>query len=95
MLDTTTLNHRARETRRAAVAWSAGGAYAPSPMIESADTAMDEDLRASVATRTFRNREAGAIFPTGMECNKITIAFGVDNIEAAKQALGALTGATA
>ena len=36
-----------------------------------------------------------AIFPTGMEGNRITVAFGVDNIEAAKQALGALTGATA
>jgi hypothetical protein len=30
-----------------------------------------------------------------MEGNRITIAFGVDNIDAAKQALGALTGATA
>ena len=36
-----------------------------------------------------------AILPTGMEGGKITVAFGVDNIEAAKQALGALTGATA
>ena len=36
-----------------------------------------------------------AIFPTGMEGGKITIAFGVDNVEAAKSALGQLTSAGA
>ena len=36
-----------------------------------------------------------AMFPTGMDGDRITVAFGVDNTEAAKQALGALTGATA
>ena len=29
-----------------------------------------------------------AIFPTGMECGKITVAFGVDNAEAARSVLG-------
>ena len=36
-----------------------------------------------------------AIFPTGMDAGKITVAFGVDNVEAAKSALGQLTGAGA
>jgi len=36
-----------------------------------------------------------AIFPTGMEGGKITIAFGVDNVEAAKSALGQLSSAGA
>lgn len=36
-----------------------------------------------------------AIFPTGMDAGKITVAFGVDNVEAAKTALGQLTGASA
>ena len=36
-----------------------------------------------------------AIFPTGMEGGKITVAFGVDNAEAAKAALGQLTSAGA
>ena len=36
-----------------------------------------------------------AIFPTGMEGGKITVAFGVDNVEAAKAALGQLTSAGA
>ena len=58
-----------------------------------------EDKPGVLADATRRLADAGvnieAIFPTGMEGNKITIAFGVDNIEAAKQALGALTGAIA
>ncbi|HYN65202.1 MAG TPA: ACT domain-containing protein [Candidatus Limnocylindrales bacterium] len=33
-----------------------------------------------------------AIFPTGMEGGKITVAFGVDNIEAAKSALSQYAG---
>jgi len=36
-----------------------------------------------------------AIFPTGMEGGKITVAFGVDNIEAAKAALSQYVGASA
>jgi hypothetical protein len=36
-----------------------------------------------------------AIFPTGMEAGKITIAFGVDNIEAAKSALSQYAGVSA
>jgi hypothetical protein len=36
-----------------------------------------------------------AIFPTGMDAGKITVAFGVDDIEAAKTALGQLTAAGA
>jgi hypothetical protein len=58
-----------------------------------------EDKPGVLADAARRLADAGvnveAIFPTGMEGNRITIAFGVDNIEAAKQALGALTGATA
>jgi hypothetical protein len=44
MFDTTRLNHLPRETSRAAIACSAGGAYAPRPMIASADTAIDDDF---------------------------------------------------
>ena len=40
MFETTRLHQRACAIRRAAVAWSAGGAYAPRPMIVSAPTAM-------------------------------------------------------
>lgn len=36
-----------------------------------------------------------AIFPTGMEAGKITVAFGVDNLEAARQALSQYSGVTA
>jgi hypothetical protein len=36
-----------------------------------------------------------AIFPTGMEGGKITVAFGVDNIEAAKLALSQYAGVSA
>jgi hypothetical protein len=36
-----------------------------------------------------------AIFPTGMEGGRITVAFGVDNIEAAKSALGQSAGVSA
>jgi hypothetical protein len=35
-----------------------------------------------------------AIFPTGMEGGKITVAFGVDNVEAARGALSAMAGTT-
>ena len=69
MLDTTRLNHRFRETSLAAMAWSAGGAYAPSPMIESALTAIADSLSASVAARTRRSRVAGRNVPTGMSTN--------------------------
>jgi hypothetical protein len=58
-----------------------------------------EDKPGVLADAARRLADAGvnieAIFPTGMDGNRITVAFGVDNIEAAKQALGALTGATA
>ena len=58
-----------------------------------------EDKPGVLADAARRLADAGvnieAIFPTGMEGGKITIAFGVDNIEAAKTALGQLTGASA
>ena len=58
-----------------------------------------EDKPGILADATRRLADAGvnieAIFPTGMEGGKITVAFGVDNAEAAKQALGSLIGATA
>ena len=58
-----------------------------------------EDKPGILADAARRLADAGvnieAIFPTGMEGGKITVAFGVDNIEAAKQALGSLIGATA
>jgi hypothetical protein len=58
-----------------------------------------EDKPGVLADAARRLADAGvnieAIFPTGMDGNRITVAFGVDNIDAAKQALGALTGATA
>ena len=58
-----------------------------------------EDKPGTLADAARRLADAGvnieAIFPTGMEGGKITVAFGVDNIEAAKSALGQLTGASA
>jgi len=58
-----------------------------------------EDRPGILADAARRLADAGvnieAIFPTGMEGGKITVAFGVDNAEAAKQALGSLIGATA
>jgi hypothetical protein len=36
-----------------------------------------------------------AIFPTGMDAGKITVAFGVDNIEAARSALSQYAGVSA
>jgi hypothetical protein len=58
-----------------------------------------EDKPGVLADAARRLADAGvnieALLPTGMEGGKITLAFAVDNVEAAKQALGALTGATA
>ena len=58
-----------------------------------------EDKPGVLADAARRLADAGvnieAIFPTGMEGGKITIAFGVDNVEAAKSALGQLTSAGA
>ena len=58
-----------------------------------------EDKPGILADAARRLADAGvnieAIFPTGMEGNRITVAFGVDNAEAAKQALGIAAGATA
>ena len=58
-----------------------------------------EDKPGTLADAARRLADAGvnieAIFPTGMEGGKITVAFGVDNVEAAKTALGQLTGASA
>ncbi len=58
-----------------------------------------EDKPGTLADAARRLADAGvnieAIFPTGMEGGKITVAFGVDNVEAAKSALGQLTGASA
>jgi hypothetical protein len=58
-----------------------------------------EDKPGVLADAARRLADAGvnieALFPTGMEGSKITLAFAVDNVEAAKQALGTLAGATA
>jgi len=61
MLETTRLNHRFRETSLAAIACRAGGAYAPSAMIESALTAIADAVgtpaylyNAGVVRRQFR-----------------------------------------
>jgi hypothetical protein len=58
-----------------------------------------EDKPGTLADAARRLADAGvnieAIFPTGMDAGKITVAFGVDNVEAAKSALGQLTGAGA
>jgi hypothetical protein len=58
-----------------------------------------EDKPGTLADAARRLADAGvnieAIFPTGMDAGKITVAFGVDNVEAAKSALGQLTGASA
>jgi hypothetical protein len=58
-----------------------------------------EDKPGTLADAARRLADAGvnieAIFPTGMDAGKITVAFGVDNVEAAKTALGQLTGASA
>ena len=57
-----------------------------------------EDKPGVLADAARRLADAGvnieALFPTGMEGSKITLAFAVDNVEAAKQALGTLAGAT-
>jgi hypothetical protein len=49
------------------------------------------------AARTLANAGVNieAIFPTGMDAGKITVAFAVDNIEAAKSALSRYAGITA
>jgi len=53
-----------------------------------------EDRPGTLAAAARRLADAGvnieALFPTGMTGGKVTIAFGVDNLEAAKQALGEL-----
>jgi hypothetical protein len=58
-----------------------------------------EDKPGVLADAARRLADAGvnieAIFPTGMDAGKITVAFGVDNVEAAMTALGQLTGASA
>ena len=69
MFETTRLNHRPRETTRAAMACSAGGAKAPRPMMASADIAIDDDLRSSVARRTFASRDRGLMPPIGISTN--------------------------
>jgi hypothetical protein len=62
-------------------------------------TASLEDKPGVLADVTRKLATAGvnieAIFPTGMEGGKITVAFGVDNIEAAKSALSQYVGASA
>ena len=54
-------------------------------------TASLEDKPGMLAEAARKLANAGvnieAIFPTGMDAGKITVAFGVDNIEAAKSAL--------
>ena len=58
-----------------------------------------EDKPGVLADAARRLADAGvnieAIFPTGMEGGKITVAFGVDNVEAARSALGELASTTA
>jgi hypothetical protein len=62
-------------------------------------TASLEDKPGVLAQAARRLADAGvnieAIFPTGMEAGKITVAFGVDNIEAAKSALSQYAGVSA
>jgi hypothetical protein len=62
-------------------------------------TASLEDKPGILAQAARRLADAGvnieAIFPTGMEGGKITVAFAVDNIEAAKSALCQYVGARA
>jgi hypothetical protein len=62
-------------------------------------TASLEDKPGVLAEAARRLANAGvnieAIFPTGMEAGKITVAFGVDNIEAAKSALSQYAGVSA
>jgi hypothetical protein len=51
-----------------------------------------EDKPGSLADAARRLADAGvnieAIFPTGMDAGRITVAFGVDNLEAARSVLG-------
>lgn len=58
-----------------------------------------EDRPGMLAEMARKLADAGvnieAIFPTGMEAGKITIAFGVDNADAARQALSQYSGVTA
>jgi hypothetical protein len=62
-------------------------------------TASLEDKPGVLAEAARRLANAGvnieAIFPTGMDAGKITVAFGVDNIEAAKSALSQYAGVSA
>jgi hypothetical protein len=62
-------------------------------------TASLEDKPGMLAEAARKLANAGvnieAIFPTGMEGGKITVAFGVDNIEAAKSALSQYSGVSA
>jgi hypothetical protein len=59
-------------------------------------TASLEDKPGMLAEAARKLANAGvnieAIFPTGMDAGKITVAFGVDNIEAAKSALSQYAG---
>ncbi len=56
-----------------------------------------EDHPGSLADAARRLADADvnieALLPTGMDGNRITVAFGVDNVDAAKQALGELASA--
>jgi hypothetical protein len=74
------------------------GAGARFREVALASAALD-DKPGVLADAARRLADAGvnieAIFPTGMEAGKITVAFGVDDVEAAKSALGQLTGASA
>lgn len=58
-----------------------------------------EDRPGSLAEAASRLADAGvnveALLPTGMAGNRITVAFAVANVEAAKQALGELAGVSA
>jgi hypothetical protein len=62
-------------------------------------TASLEDKPGVLAEAARKLANAGvnieAIFPTGMDSGKITVAFGVDNIEAAKSALSQYAGVSA
>ena len=58
-----------RLASRAAIACRAGGAYAPSPMIESAPTAIEDSFSWAVARRTRCSRVPARSGPTGTSTN--------------------------
>lgn len=72
-----------------------GATYAQTPLV----VASLEDRPGTMADAARRLANAGvnitAIFATGMDGGRISVAFGVDNVDAARGALGELAAATA